>query len=148
MIIASIHHVSFTVKDLDRSLAFYRRLGFQAASDRRNLSAGYLREITGYPDAVMHVAYLGGFNVQLELIQYVLPAGVDLDKEPRNVGSAHLCFAVEDLFGAYEKLRADGVRFRSSPVAIREGPNAGRGAVYFFDPDGYTLELSASLETP
>jgi len=35
--IESIHHVSFTVKDLDRSLVFYQKLGFQVASDRRDL---------------------------------------------------------------------------------------------------------------
>jgi len=146
--IESIHHVSFTVKDLDRSLVFYQKLGFQVASDRRDLSADYLRKITGYADAVMHVAYLGGFNVQLELIQYASPAGVDLDKTTKNVGSAHICFAVRDLMACYEKLKAGGVRFQSAPVTIPVGPNVGRGAVYFFDPDGFTLELSGSLNTP
>lgn len=147
-IIESIHHVSFTVKDVDRSLAFYQKLGFQVASDRRNLSADFLRKITGFPDAVLHVAYLSGFNVQLELIQYVHPAGVDLDKANNNVGSAHLCFVVSDIYACYEKLQGEGVSFRSAPVPIDAGPNAGRAAVYFLDPDGYTLEFSAMLKTP
>jgi len=141
----SIHHVSFTVADIDRSIAFYQLLGFQVASDRRHLSADYLRAITGYAELDMHVVYMSGLNVQLELMQYVRPAGIDLDKDNKNVGSAHICFEVDDIHKAYKMLRAQQVRFRSSPVEIRQGPNAGRGAVYFYDPDGYTLELSAVL---
>ncbi|WP_135553605.1 VOC family protein [Paenibacillus cymbidii] len=143
--IQSIHHVSFTIKEMERSIAFYRRLGFQVASDRRHLTADYLRAITGYADAEMHVAYLNGYNVQLELIQYVAPAGIDLDKTNYHVGSAHICFATDDIYAEYERLQQAGVRFRTAPVAIREGPNAGMGAVYFFDPDGYTLELAGVL---
>jgi len=145
--IRSIHHVSFTVGDMDRSLAFYRGLGFEVASDRRNLEAAYLRDITGYPDVLMHVAFLAGYNVLLELIQYVRPSGANLDKANHNIGSAHLCFEVDDIHAAYGILSQDGVRFRSPPVEIHQGPNAGRGAVYFEDPDGYTLELAAKLKT-
>ncbi|WP_127584728.1 VOC family protein [Paenibacillus koleovorans] len=141
--IQSIHHVSFTIKEMDRSIAFYRHLGFQVASDRRQLTADYLKDITGYAEAEMHVAYLNGFNVQLELIQYVAPAGIDLDKTNYHVGSAHICFITDDIHAEYERLKQAGVRFRTAPIAIREGPNAGKGAVYFYDPDGYTLELAA-----
>jgi catechol 2,3-dioxygenase-like lactoylglutathione lyase family enzyme len=144
--IRSIHHVSFTIGDMDRSLAFYRNLGFEVSSDRRNLDADYLRDITCYDDVLMHVAFLKGYNVLLELIQYVRPQGIDLDKTNYNIGSAHLCFEVEDIYAAYECLRLSGVVFRSPPVEIHQGPNAGRGAVYFQDPDGYTLEFSALLK--
>lgn len=140
--IQGIHHVSLCVSDVDRSIAFYQRLGFVTDSDRRGLDSKYLREITGYPDALMDVAFLSGYQVLLELIHYVAPQGVDLDKSNFNVGSAHLCFETTDLQAAYEALCNDGVAFRSPPVIIREGPNAGRGAAYFLDPDGYTVEIA------
>lgn len=145
--ILSIHHVSLTVSDLDRSIAFYRHLGFELASDRRDLNAEYLAGITGYPGVRMHVAFLTGFNVRLELVQYLHPAGADIDKQPKNTGSTHLCFEVDDLHAAFEQLRSMGVRFRSeAPVEIHEGPNAGRGAFYFLDPDGFTMEIAAELK--
>jgi catechol 2,3-dioxygenase-like lactoylglutathione lyase family enzyme len=109
------------------------------------LNADYLRAIIGYPELDMHVVYLAGMNVQLELMQYVVPKGIDLDKDNKNVGSAHICFETDDVYAGYEALRSRGVRFRSAPVEIQQGPNAGRGAVYFFDPDGYTLELAGPL---
>lgn len=55
--------------------------------------------------------------------------------------SSHLCFTVGDIRSAYDDLRRKGVRFKSEPVAITSGPNAGGFVVYLFDPDGYTLEI-------
>ena len=46
-----------------------------------------------------------------------------------------------DLRACYAALQAQGVRFKSAPVTIMAGPNQGGLVVYFFDPDGYTLEL-------
>jgi catechol 2,3-dioxygenase-like lactoylglutathione lyase family enzyme len=58
-----------------------------------------------------------------------------------NPGSAHLCLFVEDLPNACRELAAQGVRFRSEPVYLDEGPNTGGWAVYMLDPDGITIEL-------
>ena len=41
----------------------------------------------------------------------------------------------------YADLKAKGVRFKSAPVDITHGRNAGAKGVYFFDPDDITLEL-------
>lgn len=140
----SFHHVSFTVSDIDRSISFYKKLGFTIDSDRRGLTENYLRNITGYHDAVMNIALLSGNHMVLELIQYVQPVGINLDKSNYHVGSAHICFDVEHVRQEHARLAAEGVIFRSSPVKIETGPYAGRGAVYFFDPDGYTLELAGN----
>ena len=48
---------------------------------------------------------------------------------------------VEDLEATYAELKAKGVRFKSEPVEINHGRNAGAKAVYLFDPDDITLEL-------
>ncbi len=48
---------------------------------------------------------------------------------------------VDDLDATYAELRARGVRFKSAPVDITHGRNAGAKAVYFFDPDDITLEM-------
>ena len=56
-------------------------------------------------------------------------------------GNSHLCLTVNDLRACHADLNAKGVRFKSEPVTITAGPNAGGLVVYFYDPDGYTLEL-------
>jgi extradiol dioxygenase family protein len=50
-------------------------------------------------------------------------------------------FVVDDLDAVYRDLSARGVRFKSPPVVIDHGRNAGAKAVYLLDPDDITLEL-------
>jgi len=140
--ILNTNHTSFTVSDVERSVAFYRDLlGFTLLSlaERPPEFAG---PATGIPGAHLKVAYLaapGGHR--LELIQYLNPPGVKLDTRTNNVGSAHLALDVDDLRRVYGELRAKGVRFRGEPIEIPSGPNRGNLMVYMLDPDDFTLEL-------
>ena len=63
------------------------------------------------------------------------------DANTYNPGNGHVAFMVEDLDATYADLKARGVRFKSAPVDITHGRNAGAKGVYFFDPDDITLEL-------
>src|SRR5690606_37683163 len=92
-------HFSFTVRDLDRSIAWYTDvLGLEFVARQRSDSA-YIRTLVGYPDAILEVGQLrirgvspGRSSHMLELIQYVEPAGAQLDLPMINVGAAHLGF--------------------------------------------------------
>jgi catechol 2,3-dioxygenase-like lactoylglutathione lyase family enzyme len=55
---------------------------------------------------------------------------------------------VNDLRACHAELRAKGVCFKSDPVTITAGPNTGGLVIYFYDPDGYTLELFQMPENP
>jgi catechol 2,3-dioxygenase-like lactoylglutathione lyase family enzyme len=139
-----LHHVGLTVRDIERSVLFYRdRLGLSLVR-RRSADAEYLGRQTGYPGVRLEVASFrlapaGGPT--LELVQYVNHAGEATDPATNRAGNSHLCFPVEDIHAAYDSLRAQGVRFRSPPVAITSGPNQGGFGVYLSDPDDYTIEL-------
>jgi catechol 2,3-dioxygenase-like lactoylglutathione lyase family enzyme len=143
--LGGVHHVGLTVGDLERSIAFYRDvLGLALIRRRPGVAAAYVAQQTGYPGVVLDVASfrvgpVGGPS--LEVVQYRAQAGPPADPATNRAGSSHLCLAVSDLRACYAELRAKGVRFRSEPVAITEGPNAGGLVVYLFDPDGYVLEL-------
>jgi catechol 2,3-dioxygenase-like lactoylglutathione lyase family enzyme len=138
------HHTSLTVSDLDRSISFYRDvLGLEVVMQQEK-QGGYLAPITGYPDVHIRMAHLEapGGSHRIELFQYVAPAGERTPVEPRNVGITHVCFAVDDIHEAYERVRAaPGVALYSEPVEIDTGVNAGGFGVYLRDPDGITLEL-------
>jgi catechol 2,3-dioxygenase-like lactoylglutathione lyase family enzyme len=137
-------HTSFTVANLERSLAFYQGLlGFELLHLRPQITNRYFRDIVGFPDGVIKGAFLAipGTEHRLELFEYVQPRGTPQDLRNNNPGSAHIALNVDDLVPMYEELKSKGVQFRSGPIYLDEGPNTGGWAVYMLDPDGYTLEL-------
>jgi catechol 2,3-dioxygenase-like lactoylglutathione lyase family enzyme len=132
-----LDHVSFTVGELERSIAFYSRFGFEP--HKRYLSAGAeVDEGTDTEHADMEIQWLrhplGG--PMLELIRYMHhPA--DRAAHNSQVGAAHLCFAVDDVFGAHAELSADGIVFLSDPHEDEFGVRW----VYMRDPDGNAVEI-------
>jgi lactoylglutathione lyase len=141
--IGRVHHTGFTVRDLDRSVAFYRDLLGCSVVFEQEKTGGYLAEIVGYPEASVRMAHLRApsGDLVIELFQYLRPATLDADPEPARIGNAHLCFLLADLESTYERLSAAGVDFFSAPVDVDTGANAGGRGVYLHDPDGITIEL-------
>jgi lactoylglutathione lyase len=145
--VTGILHTGLTVSDLDRSIAFYRDLLGLELIDQWDSSRPYLRTVVGYPDAELRIALLrppgpaGAAGHHIELLEYRRPRGTRGDANTCNPGNGHVAFMVDDLEAIYTALKGRGVRFKSAPVDITHGRNAGGRAVYFFDPDDITLEM-------
>jgi catechol 2,3-dioxygenase-like lactoylglutathione lyase family enzyme len=143
-----VWHFSFTVSDLDMSIAFYTgQLGFQLIHTQEQANE-YTRKLVGYRDAHLRIAQLvvpgqprGLSTHDLELVQYVSPQGTRGDTDICNPGAAHLAIAVDDIHEKYRSLSAAGTRFYSPPNAINAGINKGGYACYFEDPDQIVLEM-------
>ncbi len=133
-------HVSFTVGDIERSVSFYRDiLGMELELAPRELQGLLLAEVTGNPDAHLKVAFVRLGEFRIELIQYLHPPGKKVRLGLNDVGSAHVAFAVDSVQETYEVLSRKGVKFKSKPGRSRED---GKPLVFFYDPDGYHLELN------
>lgn len=149
--LTGVFHLSFTVNDIEESKDFYTRvLGLELVHEGR-FNLPYTSKQVGYENADLLAAAfrLKGKQPEssshiLELIEYRNPKGTKLDTRTINPGSAHLCFAVDDIFAEYERMKELGVRFRSQPVAIEAGPNQGGYTVYFLDSNDITLEMIQS----
>ncbi|MHB8991895.1 MAG: VOC family protein [Chloroflexota bacterium] len=143
-VMLSTAHFSFTVRDLERSVSFYREtLGMDLVGTMEREGEDISR-IVDFENARLKIAFLElprAAGVRLELIEYLSPRGNPVDPRTCNPGSAHICFNVEEIHAAYDALRARGARFKSEPVEIKTGINRGGYAVYFLDPDDNTLEL-------
>ncbi|CAL9463263.1 VOC family protein [Streptomyces griseomycini] len=121
-------HVGLNVTDLDRSLAFYRDvLGFALIGEGKEEGRRY--------------AFLGqDGNLVLTLWQQ---AG-----EPYDGGRAglhHLAFEAESIERVREyeaALRAHGTDFAHDGV-VAHAEGAASGGIFFHDPDGTRLEISA-----
>lgn len=146
--IREVWHFSFTVRDMSRSLAFYRDLlGMEVVAEQEQANA-YTRRFVGFADAHLRVVQLripegwvGPSRHILELVQYFAPLGKAVDTRTCNPGTAHLAFIVDDLQAEHRRLKAAGVRFVSDPVGIEAGVNRGGMTVYAKDPDGIIIEL-------
>jgi catechol 2,3-dioxygenase-like lactoylglutathione lyase family enzyme len=97
------------------------------------VESDYLSQVVGYPDAKLHIVYLGLGDLKhsVELIQYLRPEGDGVAPVPRNYVDA-----------TYKEISSRGVKFVSAP-AVR--PNAqypwAQKACYLEDPDGNWLEF-------
>jgi catechol 2,3-dioxygenase-like lactoylglutathione lyase family enzyme len=140
--ITGTHHTSFTVSDLDRTLAFLRDgLGLQhTAPGARDLA--HVARITGVPGAQVRIAFVRCPGHDLELIEYSQPADRSAVKpRPCDVGFAHLCFVVDDIQAAVARAADFDVRVAGAISGAADGPAPGARSVYLRDPDGITFEL-------
>lgn len=140
--VVATNHTSFTVSDLDRSLAFFcDGLGFELLSKApRDPQA--IQKITGVEGADIVVAYVQGPGHRIELIQYVGPAEREhVRPRPCDTGFAHIAFDVDDFDAALAAANAHDVRMIGSPHKPDAGPNKGRRVAYLQDRDGITIEF-------
>jgi catechol 2,3-dioxygenase-like lactoylglutathione lyase family enzyme len=112
----SLDHVLIVVKDLEKSVNFYKLIGFE-----------YVETIPRPRDRVA-VMRLGEISVELMMFP----------RKPSDIGFRHIGIRVNDLQQIYTKLR-DKIQFDSPPRPI-----AGRGhrmTVFFKDPDGVEIHF-------
>jgi glyoxylase I family protein len=121
-----IHHIAITVKDLERSVVFYKEtLGFR--QEERGTKPGW--------DGEAVVLELGGMRLELFAFDNSIDRKDDLsDFKVR--GLKHIAFEVDSVQDTYKSLKEKG-------VDIDEPVNGTTCAWFCFlrDPDGIPLEL-------
>ncbi len=150
MKVLGVDHVSVTVADLERSLAFYRDLlGIPVHGTGVEESAS-VTAVVGVDRARFRYADLDlGHGHILELLQYLTPKGTPRRSNVYDPGSSHIAFLVDDLGAMLRHLESAGVRARSDPVDLDEPAWwAGARVVYLTDPDGATVELVQRPASP
>jgi lactoylglutathione lyase len=116
-------HTCYRVLDLERSAAFYEKLGFEE-----------LRRMPIRDEATNLFLGLPGDGARLELTH-------NHDRtEPYEIGDGygHIAITTDDLDGTLERLAADGIEPEKPPYRVREG---GSRICFVRDPDDYRVEL-------
>lgn len=130
-----LDHVVFPVRDAARSLAFYRDVvGLSLVEAHEGDDWGsytWLMMIFALPE--------GGEIVLVELKDAPTPVYRDLPKDVRHYAMA--ANSVSDLAGWRLKLRKAGVRYW-------EEDHGAQQSIYFEDPDGVVLEVTAPPTRP
>lgn len=121
---ASFVHTCIRVSDVDRSIAFYERLGFERRG-QLNFDSAY-NVYLGLP---------GGGDV----LELTVNVGRD---HPYDLGEGynHMALTVPDLDGLLARLAAAGIAPEQPPYAPGGRDEIGR-ICFVADPDGYRIEL-------
>jgi lactoylglutathione lyase len=116
-------HTCYRVFDLDRSVEFYEKLGFEE-----------LGRIPIRDEAINVFMGLPGDGARLELTHNF---GRD---EPYEIGTGygHIAITADDLDETLEGLASAGIQPERPPYSVREG---GSRICFVRDPDGYRIEL-------
>ena len=147
--ICGFWHVSFTHSNLEEAVKWYTEvLGLEFVRGQVQ-DNDYTRQLVGMPGARLKVAQLRvpGQTIpvgrhHIELVEYEHPRGEPVPLDTNRPGVAHWAFIVDDIHAEFARLRALGVQFKSAaPNPITAGVNKGGYAIYFYGPDGITLEL-------
>ncbi len=153
MYVKKLDHVAVMVKDIEKSLHFYRDLlGLEVVSPEEHIG-GPVAVMVAKPGCHMREYRLRapagvqgydrndeGVALTFDIIQWLKPESPVQRTEIHHVPSAHFCFGVDNLPEIYERLKAEGVEFVSPPVRF-----SGEGewhVLFFYDPDGNLLELN------
>ena len=147
-----IDHANIVVADMDRSVAFYARLGMSQSLDTI-ISGTWIANLTGLGGRELkaRVVFMetGGSGARLELIQYITPAsqGIAGSSSPNSLGLRHFALVVDDIQKTYRELVEAGVSFFSEPQEVTGNPEVAarigrKQLVYLLDPDGVIVELA------
>ena len=145
--IESIFHVNINCTNFERSIAFYRMLGFKVI---RDLGEGTMEKVTPGlrmpADAILRaVLMILGDNprsTRIDLIQWKKP-----DTEGRayphlaHAGMCRIALRTRTLVKDYEELKAKGIEFWTEPILIKLKDGKEEGFVCCTDPDGTVIEL-------
>ncbi len=123
------HHIGIACRDIEKTLGFYRVLGYEASA------------VTDDPIQQVRVCFLvKGGEPRLELLE---PVGDDSPVkrtlETAGVTPYHLCYEVEDITAAIDELRRQRFLLVSGPVPACAMDD--RRVAFLFKKDNGLIEL-------
>ncbi len=116
-------HTCYRITDIDRSVAFYEKLGFEEKS-RMPIGDEATNVFMGLPDdgSRLELTYNHGHDEPYDL----------------GTGYGHIALRVDDLDGVLGQLARDGIEPEKPPYTVRDG---GSRLCFVRDPDEYRVEL-------
>lgn len=147
--LSRIFHIAINSKDLDRSLAFYQRLGFHIVADR-TVENPAVREAFAVPSADLRFIHtrLGDDEnaVLLDIVEWRKPCTADGPGTPAQNQQGLTRFAVltDDTDSTYRHLLDAGIEFLTKPTTVMT-PEGGWKVALVVDPDGVVVQITELL---
>jgi catechol 2,3-dioxygenase-like lactoylglutathione lyase family enzyme len=147
-----LFHIAINARDLDRSVAFYQRLGFQVLADR-TVDNPKLAEAFAVPNPKCRFVHLRlGDDEQatvLDIVEWFGPGTADGAGTPQQNQRGLTRFAVltDDTDKVYEELKAAGAEFVTTPATVLT-PQGGWRVCLVKDPDGVVVQITQLVPAP
>ena len=119
---AELLHTCYRIGDIDRSVAFYKALGFEE-----------IRRLPIRDEAINVFMGLPGDDPRLELTY-----NFGVDSYDLGTGYNHVAVTIDDLDAALANLAEKGIEPEKPPYTVHEG---GSRLCFVREPDGYRIEL-------
>ncbi|RBL92453.1 VOC family protein [Chitinophaga flava] len=139
------NHVGIVVTNLDKSIAFYEALTGLKISNRDMIGGDRMAHVMGLDKTLIRYANLHLENLNIDLLEYEQPAPTVAKYDNNQISAMHLCFEVDDIQKAVERLKKAGIKLSGEPIVFQETDGLkngyGTAVAYFDDPDGTHLEI-------
>jgi catechol 2,3-dioxygenase-like lactoylglutathione lyase family enzyme len=142
-----IFHLAVNATNLERSVAFYRKLGFTEVSERE-VHNPQVKAAFAVPSGDLRFVHLRLGESEdatlLDVVQWYDPPTEAGDGKPvaqHRQGLTRFAVLTQDTQQVYEKLRADDVEFLTEPTTVMT-PNGGWKVCLAVDPDGVVVQIT------
>ena len=150
--LSRMFHLAINSKDLERSLAFYRTLGFDVVQDRAVTNPA-VREAFAVPSGDLRFVHLRLGDdpnaMLLDIVQWFDPDTADGPPAPPQHQRGLTRFAVltDDTEAVYRTLVDAGTEFLTKPTEVMT-PDGGWKVALAVDPDGVVVQITQLLTAP
>jgi catechol 2,3-dioxygenase-like lactoylglutathione lyase family enzyme len=147
-----LFHIAINSTDLERSVAFYRRLGFQVLADRE-VHNDQVKAAFAVPSGDLRFVHLRLGDAEeatlLDIVEWGGDGTADGDATPPQHQRGITRFAVltDDTDGVHRELAKDGVRFLTEPTLVMT-PDGGWKICLALDPDGVVVQITELVPAP
>ena len=141
-----LFHIAINSRDLDRSVAFYEKLGFQQLQDR-TVENPQLKEAFAVPCESCRFVHLRlGDSEEATLLDIVEwgPPGMAPGKgtpQQHEHGLTRFAVLTDSTDRVVESLKADGAEFVTEPTTVMT-PEGGWRVCLVLDPDGVVVQVT------
>ena len=144
---SGVSHIAVCVRDLDKSLEFYRDiLGMTVTVDRvQDTSTGGLPHVYAHDRSTRRQAILSYGDGAIPTLVMTSHPGDDPDGGPiklDQVGISHISFTVADVKGLADELISKGVAL-AGPLDGFTNANGEVSSIFVYDPDGILVQFDS-----
>jgi catechol 2,3-dioxygenase-like lactoylglutathione lyase family enzyme len=142
-----LFHIAVNSTDLERSLAFYLRLGFELVQDR-TVSNDMVKQAFAVPCSDLRFVHLRLGDADdatlLDIVEWGDPGTADNGGRPvpqHQRGITRFAVLTDDTDRVYRELSADGAEFLTEPTTVMT-PEGGWKVALVVDPDGVVVQVT------
>ncbi len=139
-IVKKIRHFGIVVKDMQKSLYFYRDLLGLEILREMDESGNYIDNMLDLENVRVKTVKLSASNgiTLIELLEFKSHKERKIVRKFYDIGASHVAFTVENIDECYRILSEKGIEFNTSP---QNSPDGYVKVTFCKDPDGTPVEL-------